>query len=142
MKKILRIFKTGLIAAVMVVGLGGVAYADDTTPAPALSGNQSDICDGIKATDPNAQGCNDASAGESKITGIIRTVINVLSFLVGGISVIMIIVGGFRYLISGGDSNAIASAKNTIIYAIVGLMIALLAQALVRFVFTKTTTAK
>ena len=141
MKKILRIFKTGLIAAVMVVGFGGVALAEDP-PAPALSGNQNDICNGIKATDPNAQGCNDASAGESKITGIIRTVINVLSFLVGGISVIMIIVGGFRYLISGGDSNAIASAKNTIIYAIVGLMIALLAQALVRFVFTKTTTAK
>lgn len=50
----------------------------------------------------------------------------------------MIIVGGFRYVISGGDSNGVSGAKNTIMYAIIGLVIVLFAQIIVKFVLTNT----
>ena len=55
-------------------------------------------------------------------------------FLIGAISVIMLIIGGIRYVVSGGESSAVQSAKNTILYAIVGVVIAILAYAVVNFV--------
>lgn len=59
---------------------------------------------------------------------------NVALFLIGAVSVLMLIYGGIRYTISGGDSGAVTSAKNTILYAIVGIVVALLAYAIVNFV--------
>lgn len=69
-------------------------------------------------------------------TGTFRTITNVLLFLVGAISVIMLIVGGLRYVVSGGDSTAVQGAKNTILYAIVGIIVAILAYAAVSFVIS------
>ena len=66
--------------------------------------------------------------------GIFQTVTNILLFLIGAISVIMLIIGGIRYVVSGGDQAAVTSAKNTILYAIVGIVVAFLAFAAVRFV--------
>lgn len=66
--------------------------------------------------------------------GAFKSITNVLLFLIGAISVIMIIVGGIRYVVSGGDSSAVQSAKNTILYAVVGLVVAILAFAVVNFV--------
>jgi hypothetical protein len=57
-------------------------------------------------------------------------------FLIGAISVIMLIVGGLRYVVSGGDSTAVANAKNTILYAVVGIVVAILAYAVIAFVIT------
>jgi hypothetical protein len=68
--------------------------------------------------------------------GIITTITNVLLFIVGALSVIMLIFGGLRYVISGGNSTAVTAAKNTILYAIVGLVIAFLAYAAVNFIMT------
>jgi hypothetical protein len=51
----------------------------------------------------------------------------------------MVIIGGFRYIVSNGDSNGVSGAKNTILYAIVGLVIVLFAQVIVRFVLTRVT---
>jgi len=66
--------------------------------------------------------------------GIFRTITNVMLYLVGAVSVIMLIIGGIRYVVSGGDSTAVQGAKNTILYAIVGIVVALLAYAVVSFV--------
>ena len=66
--------------------------------------------------------------------GVITSLTNVLLFVAGALSVIMIIVGGLRYAISGGNASTVTTAKNTILYAVVGLVIALLAFALVNFV--------
>ncbi len=66
----------------------------------------------------------------------IRAILNVLSVVVGVAAVIMIIVGGFRYVISGGDSNGVSGAKNTILYAIIGLVVVIFAQVIVRFVLS------
>lgn len=67
-------------------------------------------------------------------TGIFTTISNVMLFLVGAISVIMVVVGGLRYVISGGNTTNVGAAKNTILYAIVGLIISLLAYAIINFV--------
>lgn len=72
-------------------------------------------------------------------TGIFRTITNVLLFILGAISVIMIIIGGLRYVISGGNATAVTAAKNTILYAIVGVIVALLAYAIVNFVLDSFT---
>jgi cytochrome bd-type quinol oxidase subunit 2 len=77
------------------------------------------------------------STGSGKITSTITTLVNIFSVLVGIVSVIMIIVGGFQYITSSGDSNKVTTAKNTIVYAIIGLVIVALAQFIVQFVLHK-----
>lgn len=69
--------------------------------------------------------------GES---GVFRTVTNILLFIIGAVAVIMLVIGGIRYTISGGDSNQVTAAKNTILYAIIGIVVAILAFAAVNFV--------
>lgn len=68
------------------------------------------------------------------MNGIFTTITNVLLFVVGALSVIMLIVGGLRYVISGGNNTAVTAAKNTVLYAIVGLVIAFLAYAAINFI--------
>lgn len=65
---------------------------------------------------------------------VFKTIVNVLLFLIGAISVIMLIFGGIRYTVSGGNSASVTAAKNTILYAIIGLIIAFLAFAIVNWV--------
>jgi cytochrome bd-type quinol oxidase subunit 2 len=67
---------------------------------------------------------------------LFKDVTNTLLYIIGGVSVIMIVFGGFRYIISNGDSNQVTAAKNTILYAVVGLVVALVAYAIVNFVLT------
>jgi hypothetical protein len=87
----------------------------------------------------NGGGCNSNVSGSgNQIEDLIRTIINVFSVIVGSVSVIMIIIGGFRYITSGGDSNNVGGAKNTILYAIVGLIIVAFAQVIVQFVLQRT----
>ena len=72
-------------------------------------------------------------------TGIFTQIVSVMLFLVGILSVIMLIFGGLRYIISRGESKAVESAKNTILYAIVGLIVAIMSYAIVNFVVTSFT---
>jgi hypothetical protein len=69
-------------------------------------------------------------------TGIFTTITNVLLFVVGAISVIMVIIGGLRYIISGGNTANVTTAKNTVLYAIIGIVVALFAYAIVNFVLS------
>lgn len=93
---------------------------------------------GINSAVAGENGCNTAGEGNGpgSLQEIAQTVVNFLSVIVGVIAVIMIIVGGFRYITSGGDSGNVSGAKNTLIYAIVGLIIVALAQFIVNFVLT------
>lgn len=70
----------------------------------------------------------------------VRLALNLFSWIVGIISVIMIIAAGLKYVTSGGDATKTASSKDTILYALVGLVIVLIAQLIVRFVVNKVTT--
>ena len=68
------------------------------------------------------------------IQPVIKTVVNTLLFVIGALSVVMIIVGGILYTTSSGDTGKVTKAKNTLTYAIVGLVVAFLAYAIVNWV--------
>jgi hypothetical protein len=74
------------------------------------------------------------SGTSGSLTGMIRTGVNILLFITSAIAVVMIIYGGIKYVTSRGEAADVASAKNTILYAVVGLVVAILAYAIVGFV--------
>jgi len=128
MKSIIKKISQGLLLIPMLVlGLSFVA-----TPAFAAD------CDTSNLTISTGADCAQGKETPSDLFGgdesIFRIVTNVLLFLVGAISVIMLIIGGIRYVVSGGDQAQVTSAKNTILYAIVGIIVAFLAYAAVNFV--------
>ena len=84
-------------------------------------------------------GRNKVNTGSGDLKGLITTVTNVLLFLIGAISVIMMIVGGIRYTTSNGNPEQIKAGKNTVMYALIGLVIAILAYAVVGFVIDSLT---
>jgi len=113
-----------------------------STTAPALfssnayalfSGAKDQACAGANLNDT---GCT-ANEGVKEVNDTISTVINLLSFLVGVISVIMIIIGGIRFVTSQGNAQSSSSARNTVIFAVVGLVVAVFAQLIVKFVLGK-----
>lgn len=100
---------------------------------------------GVSAVNPypncgahNAQNSSVCKAGDTdNVFNVIKRVVEILLYVTGTVSVIMIIVGGIRYVTSAGDSNGVAGAKNTIIYAVVGLVVSSMAYAIVNFVLTR-----
>jgi hypothetical protein len=80
-----------------------------------------------------AQACG-TSCGGGDITKVFGNLTRALIFLIGSISVVMIIVGGLRYVLSNGDSKGAESARNTILYAVIGVIIAISALGIVNFV--------
>ncbi len=68
------------------------------------------------------------------LNGVFTTISNTLLFMIGTLSVLMIIIGGIKYVVSGGKDASVAKAKNTVLYAIIGLIIALLAYAIINFI--------
>lgn len=103
--------------------------------APTNSASKDAVCEGLSQV--GGSSCDANAPGQTGIDDIIKTGISILSIIVGIAAVIMIIIGGLRYVISGGDAGSISSAKNTIMYAIVGLVVAALAQIIVQFVLKK-----
>jgi Type IV secretion system pilin len=70
------------------------------------------------------------------VNGTITTTINLVLYFLGAISVLVIIFAGILYALSGGDANSVTKAKNTLLYAVIGLIVAMLAYAIVNFVLT------
>ena len=73
---------------------------------------------------------------DSDVVASVRKVINTLLYILGAVSVLIIIVGGVLYVVSGGDAASVKKAKDTIMYAVVGLVVAILAYAIVNFVIS------
>ena len=129
-----------LILALPAVFAPVVAHADNTSANP-----QEAVCYGAGnlkiAPDPGTGNCPDGTQATTGVNNILTDAINVFSVIVGVISVIMIIVGGFHYITSGGSQEKVKKAKDTLVYAIIGLIIVALAQVIVRFVLGKSTSA-
>lgn len=121
-----------LVASLMIVLSGGLAFA----PAIASADLKSDACQGVNQLSGSTS-TNCATGNGKSVSDLMSTVINILSIVVGFAAVVMIIIGGLRYITAGGDSGAMASARSTIIYAIVGLIVVAIAQTLVHFVLNK-----
>jgi hypothetical protein len=113
-------------------GMGAISYADCSSPATAKEAAQ---C----GTNTASGQTGTAKQASDSINNTIAAALNILSVAGGIVAVVMLIIGGFRYVTSGGDSGKISSAKNTITFAIIGLVVVLFAQALVKFVLQKAT---
>lgn len=113
MKKV----KLILASLIAVVGIASVAV-------PAYAQPSKEIRDGV-----NAAGSDSVS-----LQTRIKQIVNTLLFVLGTIAVIMIVIGGIKYVTSNGDASAVTSAKNTVLYSVVGLVVAILAYAIVNFV--------
>lgn len=131
MKKIKSLIKSLPFAALLVVGAAtatvGLAVVD-----PAMAQQPLSIGGGAES----ARG-NDQPADLVGQTGMFKKITDVMLFIIGAVSVIMLIIGGLRYVVSGGDQNAVTGAKNTILYAVIGIIVALLAYAVINFVTTQ-----
>lgn len=90
-----------------------------------------DACNGL--TNITSSGC---SKGSDTVKSVAKAVVTVMSIIIGVIAVIMILIAGIRFVTAGGDSNRVASAKNTLIYAIIGLFIAVIAQLIIHYVLS------
>ncbi len=135
LKKIKNIAIT--ITSVFALGMPALVPA----MAHAQNSVKDNLCKGInQATGDDASATTCVAEDEAvNVTPTIKKIIDFLSLLVGAVSVIMIIWGGFKYITSGGDSTKVGSAKSTLLYAIIGIIIVALAQLIVRFVITKST---
>lgn len=104
----------------------GIAVVATLMTGRAMAFN---VYDGVNAA--RADGMPTELVGEN---GIFLQITNTILYAVGIIAVVMLIWGGVRYIISGGDGKKVTDAKNTILYAILGLVVALLSYAIVNFV--------
>jgi hypothetical protein len=111
-------------------------FAMSASTHALFEGSKDQACAGANLNDT---GCS-ANQGVTQVNSTISTVINLLSFLVGVISVIMIIIGGIRFVTSQGNAQNATSARNTILFAVIGLALAAFAQLIVKFVLGKATT--
>jgi ABC-type Fe3+ transport system permease subunit len=120
-----------LIIAIAIIIVAPLLWQDGAVLTACASGNtaQGQVLGGAG----EAGNCSNTS-----VNSLISTVVNVLSIFVGVLAVIMIIYSGFRYITSGGDGGRVAGAKNTLIYAIIGLVIAALARLIVVYVLNKS----
>jgi hypothetical protein len=123
-----------LASLALLVGIG----APLALAAPVSASNASALCEGSGGTwkddskAPNGGICS--SADGRTVAGTLQQVTDVLIFIIGAVAVIMVIVGGIRYVTSSGDQSALQGAKNTIMYSLIGVVVAFMAYALVRFI--------
>lgn len=121
-----------LVVAVLTFFMIGVSGLSLAVPTVVEAQSKDKVCEGVGLAS-NGQGCAEA-AGQPTVASVITNAINILSIVIGVISVIMVIIGGLKYITSAGDSGKVSSAKDTILYAVIGLVVVALAQVIVRFV--------
>ncbi len=131
--------------ALLTLSAGALLIAPAMVPvsvsAQASPDIENGLCQGanLSATDGACDTQDQGAQANTRINSIITTVINLFSLVVGVVAVIMIIIGGLKYITSGGDSGNITGAKNTILYAVIGLVVVALAQFIVKFVLGRAT---
>lgn len=118
MKKIIK-----LVLSIILFGAISLAGLSSASALTLQEGAEAARC----------TGCPRDLFGE---TGAFRQITNTILYIVGIIAVIMLIIGGIKYVLSGGDSKKVTDAKNTVLYAIIGLVIAVFSYAIVNFVIT------
>ena len=124
MKRVLK-----LLVSIFVCGIIAISGVANVSALTLRDGAQAVQCDG----------CPSDLFGDG---GVFKQISNTILYIVGIVAVIMLIIGGIRYVVSGGDSKKVTDAKNTILYAIIGLIICFLAFAIVNFVIAALPSSK
>ncbi|MCA9334748.1 hypothetical protein KC953_01245 [Candidatus Saccharibacteria bacterium] len=121
MKKI----TSAVVSVMMMFGL----VASPVVPVGAVQD-----CSGLSPAEQAKCGASTTGDDQTTFQDYIKTIVNILLFLLGAIAVIMIIIGGIRYATSNGEAQQIKSAKDTILYSVIGLVVAILSYAIVNFI--------
>ena len=114
-----------VVTGVFALGLGAAVIA-----APASAIGEGGAPAGVNA----ARGDNTPANLTNGDSSIIRRGVNLMLYGAGVLSVVMLIWGGVRYVVSSGKKDSVTAAKNTIIYAIIGLLISIFAYAIINFI--------
>jgi len=126
----MELYKQIILTAGFILGLGVLFM-----PQMASAINVYDeACTGDNANTALCKGRN-----EDQLPAMIKNIVNVLLYVLGAVSVIVIIMAGIFYTLSAGESAQVTKAKNTLLYAVVGLIVAILSYAIVNFVIDKIT---
>lgn len=123
-----QISKAKVLTAVMCLAMAFTVASPVSLPVYA------DAKDEVKK---GADMTNSGGSAKQDLPDVITTIINVMLFIAGALAVIMIIYGGIRYITAHGDEKQVKVAKDTIVYSVAGLIIAILAYALVTFIFDR-----
>jgi hypothetical protein len=128
-----RIVGTLLIMVLSLAAINAPAYAAvDIIPGcdsgSALYSRGAAVC-----TDVNAQ----KASGTNPVVNVIKIAIIFISYVTGIAAVILIVISGIRFMTAGGDSNKVGEARGTLLYAVIGIFITMIAQGLVAFVLDK-----
>ncbi len=158
MSKFSKVLKVGVVAALVVAVAGGSVFAASDLSQDCLTKHPGIVKDangdsshkvkctriegmsqyyGTTAADCAQLGSlasDPAQCGGNDLNSIVKMIINAVIFIIGIIAVIMVILGGVTYATSQGDSGKVKKGKDTILYGIIGLVVALLAFAIVNFV--------
>lgn len=112
-----------------------------SSPVYAVDATANEVCAGIGGTIGASGDCDTTGSQQGRsLPELAALIINIFSWVVGAVAVIMLIYAGFRYITGGGDDNSIKSAKNTILYAVIGLVVVVLSQVIVNFVLNQAST--
>jgi hypothetical protein len=131
MKKHLKKFLTKISFTISILAtLSFVAV----TPAAAIDVLSNSCGGGASVAGQGSGGKSICGAKGDDLTSIMHNVVNTLLIVLGMIAVIMIVIGGIRYTTSNGDASQIKGAKDTILYAVIGLIVAIMSYAIVQFV--------
>ena len=123
-----QISKAKVLAAVMCLAM--VFAAVSPVSLPVYADSRDEAQNGAKLVDGGG-------GSNQNLPDIITAIINVMLFIAAALAVIMIIYGGIRYITAHGDEKQVKVAKDTIVYSVAGLIIAILAYALVTFIFDR-----
>ncbi len=133
LRHLARLIQTAIVGLTLMATLGAPVLAHAATnPNACDSTNNLTISGGIACGAPS-------SASQTPLFGkggLFQKIADVLIFVIGAISVLMIIIGGLRYVLSAGSASAVTGAKDTILYAVIGVVVATLAFAIVQFVIS------
>jgi type IV secretion system pilin len=128
-------------ALFLTFGFGAASVVATMVVAPTVLAAAPD-CNPDTTTNPIANGasCAQAAGTSSNLFapgGVFQTIADTMIFVIGAVAVIFLIIGGLRYVISNGDPKNVTAAKDTILYAIVGIVVAIISFAVVSFVITQ-----
>jgi hypothetical protein len=129
MKRSLLFLTAFITLSIPVLTVSGNALAVDVFQPCSSAAAGTDVCN-----DASSQQGNNTQGSTNPIIKIIKAAIEVLSFIIGVAAIIGIVVSGIRLMTSGGDSNAVASARSGLVYSLIGIAVVALAQVLVAFV--------
>ena len=140
--KIVEKIKMAVMGLSAVAALGAATmvapgvYAADQVPVPTITTTTTDntVTNSPAGTYTGGTTQQAATGRNDDLMSVLTTIINVALGVIGFVAVVMIIMGGVQYTTSSGDTAKVTKAKNTILYGIIGLVVALLAFAIVNFV--------